>query len=573
MADEPLTWYPLYWVYNDCWQWTHTIPAGKFLESSRTVTIPHPGHIHFFMMDFPVNSDTQQAYYGEQKYTFEFENLWGEGSGDPNQQNNIRIIGRPKWYFYIAEYWRRIYIQNWDDPNNTDYDSVTDKRGIKYDASKDCHSRGPFREGKDNYFFSTSLNRTLPVEYWKNYEKTVRNHYLRQGEGIKQPYEWDFGNMINGHPDPENLGSYPKQIKNIPGQTTNQKGETISNPEPNQFDPKEYPWENYFQDYDDWTIPREFTCKGDMKSNAASQGFPGTASYSDEDKARWNYPDNYFISPVIEYQKVVHANWERLPGSEKNDIDKEVDEDGIETGEDFGDDWTIEVTSPFKIDGKIQSPFSDDSGKVYPAGIYCHDLDKNGKIKPMKYNKRFYNPEVKNEDADVEGVNTQEIFLSMNKCLPPKEIALNEDGEQNIVKWNFPDGFPEDGKWVEQCLGAMVIAKARVVLENNFGERSVEWVTNTAFSLGDTFVGMDDKAVDQSNVGKPSVDFTSGNITRDPVTGKQTFVLTDTIMNKFIIIDNDGDIRTLPQTQVGTDTEIDFTGIKVEGTWRIEFPK
>ena len=562
MEKEPLTWYPLYWVYNDCWQWTYTKPAGKYNQSSRTISIPHPGHVHFFMMDFPPESNSQQAYHGEQKYSFEYETIWGDDSGDINQQNNIRIVGRPKWYFYMAEYWRRIYIQNWEDPNNNFGNGVTDKKGIKYDASKDCHSRGPFREGKDNYFFSTSLNRTLPVEYWKNHEKTVREHYLRNGEGVKAPQEWDFG--ING-----SLGSYPKQIKNIPGQTTNQNGEIIKNPEPNQTNPEEYPWENYFKDYDDWTIPREFTCKGDLKSSL----FPGTASYSDEDKARWNYPDKYFISPVIEYQKVVHLNWERLPGFEKNDVDKEVDDDGIETGENFGDDWEIEITSPFKIDGKIQSPFSDDFGKVYPAGVYCHELDKKGKIKPLKYNKRFYDPNVKNEDAEIDGINKQEVYYSMNKCFPTKDVSFNENGEQNVVKWNFPEGFPVDGRWVEQCLGAMVIAKARVVLENNFGERSVKWITNTAFSLGNTFVGMDDKSVDQSNVGKPSVDFTSLNLTKDPVTGKQILVLSDTIMNKFIIIDNDGDIRALPQSQVGTDTEIDFTGITVTGTWRIEFPK
>lgn len=567
MAEEPLTWYPLYWLYNDFWQWTYSYP-----KKDQTVTIPveHAGHIHFFMMDFPTTSDSQQAYYGEQKYTFELENIWSEGSGDVNQQNNIRVVGRPKWYFYIAEYWRRVYIQDWDSQNNAPTDGITDKRGLKYEASKDCHSRGPYREGKDNYFFSTNINRTLPIEYWRNSEKTVRDHYLRGGENVKNPYEWDFGKLTEeGLKDKNNLGSYPRQVANIPGQSTNQFGEPIENPEENQFDPSAYPWENYFEDWDDWTIPREYTCAGDH----SSEKFPGTVSYTDEDKARWNYPDKYFISPVIEYQKVIHSNWERMQGWEERDIDREVDEFGVETGEDFGDEWTVEITSPFKLNGIIQSPFSDDNGKVYPIGTYCHNLDEDGKIKPLKYNKKTYKPNTTNEDLKVDGVDKEEIALSMNKCLPPEDTAYDEDGKQNIVKWNFPDGMPEDGKWVEQCLGAMVIGKARVVLEDNFKKRSVQWITTTSFSLGDVFVGKDDKAVDQSNAGKPTIYFTKDNLTTDPVTRRKTLVLSETVAGKFIIIDNDGLQRGIPQKQLDTDTELDFTGVNVVGTWSIVFPK
>ena len=569
MSDN-LTWYPLYWIYNDCWCWQYTQPKDKFNEKDVMYTVEHPGHIHFFMMDFPTTSEGQQAYHGEQTYSFELVNEWGEGSGDVNQQNNIRVVGRPKWYFYIAEYWRRVYIQDWDSKENSG-DGVVGKKGLKYEASKDCHSRGPYREGKDNYFFCTSLNRTLPVEYWRNAEKTERDHYLRHGDNVKQPFVWDFGKLKeDGTKDPENLGSYPVQIKNIPGQKKDQFGNEIENPEPNQKDPVAYPWEDYFKDGDDWTIPRNYVCEG----NYASKEFPGTVSYSDEDKARWNYPDKYFISPVIEYQKVVHANWERLPGyAEKNDIDTEVDEEGIETGNDFGDGWSIEITSPFKIDDIIQSPFSDDNGNVQPVGIYCHDLDKKGKIKPLKYNKKFYDPNVKNEDMEKENVDKEEVALSMNKCLPTKEQVYDKKGEQKNVTWNFPDGFPKDGKWVEQCLGAMVIAKARVVLEDNFNKRSVQWITTTSFNLGDTFVGKDDGHVDNTNAGKPAITFTEGNLSIDPVTKKKTMVLSETVINKFDIIDNNGNKRLIPQTQLNEDAELDFTGINIKGTWRIEFPK
>ena len=69
------------------------------------------------------------------------------------------------------------------------------------------------------------------------------------------------------------------------------------------------------------------------------------------------------------------------------------------------------------------------------------------------------------------------------------------------------------------------MAKARVVLEDNFGQRSVAWVETTTFNLGNTFVGMDDSYIDESNNGKPPIVFTKDNFTKDPVTGRKTFIL------------------------------------------------
>ena len=405
MAEENLTWYPLYWVYNDFWKWTYSKPLGN--NKVKTYPVEHAGHVHFFMPDFPIkDAATQQAYFGEQKYTFELVNEWGSDTNGENIQDNIRVVGRPKWYFYIAEYWRRIYLQDWDDPENAllEKDAVVGKKGIKYEASKDCHSRGPYREGKDNYFFSTKVNRTLPIEYWRNHEKTIRDHYLRHGEDIEASQQniWDFGEVDeNGEVNPDKPGSYPQRKKDADGnlipiplpppppENSDSTEESDSFEESNSFTgelaPIIYPWSNYFENFDDWTIPRGEYCKGD----AVSKKFPGTVSYTEEDKARWNYPDKYFISPIIEYQKVIHSktgndNWGRYAGWEERDVDRELDEDGIETGEDFGDDWKVEITIPFKKNDMIQSPFSDDSGKVYPVGVYCHGLDKEGKIKPER---------------------------------------------------------------------------------------------------------------------------------------------------------------------------------------------
>ena len=576
--SEYLTWYPLYWVYHDFWNWTYST-KNKFGQIM-TTTVEHPGHIHFFMLGFPVqDNDSQQAYFGKQTYKFTLKNLWGPNSGDVNQQNNLRVVGKPKWYFYVEEYWRRVYIQQWDYFDNADNDGITDKRGIKYDASKDIHSYGPYREGKDNYFFCTNLNRTLPIEYWKNGEKTIRDHWLRHGEGVNKPYEWNFGTIKeDGYNTKDDLGDYPLQTQNIPGQTLNQFGEHITDdlgneidPEPNQEDVKKYPWENYFSNYDNWTIPRGQTCKGDV---ATFGEHPGTQSYTDEDKARWSYPDSYFLSPIIEYQKVVQLNWERTEGWEERDIDKEVDEDGVETGEEFGDDWEIELTSPFVENGKIQSPFSDDNGKVYPPGTYCHEVVEKGKINPLYYNETIYeeNPEPNLDIPEEE--REKDIAKRKNKHFPSKDIAFDDEGNKKYAQWNVPDeSWPVDGKWVEQCLGAIIVAKAKVVLEDNFGGRSVSWVTTTALQMNNQFVGKDDGSVDMSNVGLPEITFTENNLNIDPVTNKKTYILTNVKANRFTVYDNNGNPRFVPQTQVESNVEMDFSGIDVKGTWKIVFPQ
>jgi hypothetical protein len=53
---------------------------------------------------------------------------------------------------------------------------------IKYDASKSCHSLGPFRVGGDFYFFNTVVNRAMPCEYWLDEDKKTRQYYLKQND-------------------------------------------------------------------------------------------------------------------------------------------------------------------------------------------------------------------------------------------------------------------------------------------------------------------------------------------------------------------------------------------------------
>lgn len=227
-----LTFKPLYWIYHDGWKYkeskSYSVPDGKggSVTVDESKTFNHPGHIHFFMPDMPLNTKSTMAYEGEQVYEFKITDTWGPNSTDPNQSKNIKLVGKPIWYFYIEEYWRRIYIQPWEDieSNYTCLDDINyvnkgngrysyfdengkeidfyekdiriidnkryidtaknniDKKGIKYDASKPEHTFGPFREGGQFYFFNTVLNRTMPIEYWKEKSKHTRDYFVKEGE-------------------------------------------------------------------------------------------------------------------------------------------------------------------------------------------------------------------------------------------------------------------------------------------------------------------------------------------------------------------------------------------------------
>lgn len=224
---------PLYWIYHDGWKYkeekVYSVPDGRggSVPVRKDKEFNHAGHIHFFMLDMPLDQQSTSAYTGEQVYNFKITDTWGPNSTDPNQSKNIKLIGKPLWYFYIEEYWRRIYIQPWEDVesnftllDNINYawdngqrayfyinaagqkvyfsdsdiriidnqkyiDISTDdigKKGIKYDASKPEHSFGPFREGGQFHFFNTVVNRTMPIEYWKEKSKHTRDYFIKSGE-------------------------------------------------------------------------------------------------------------------------------------------------------------------------------------------------------------------------------------------------------------------------------------------------------------------------------------------------------------------------------------------------------
>lgn len=692
---------PLYWVYHDNWQFDETILVkdanGNLIP--KTTTYDHAGHIHFFMMDYnSLKNASQQAYSGSQEYSFSVEDVWGPNSTDPNQTRSYKLIGKPRWYFYIEEYWRRVYIQPWDVEDYTEkYLNHPGRIGLKYDASKPEHSFGPFREGGGLYFFDTELNRTLPVEYWLDEEKTQRQHFLRKQHYLQDETKgtriWNFEKTkrswnrhgrdwywsgdnayyneddywtIIGHNVPGDIvctgagtGRKFYRYKFIPSTPTARSGENYwPNPTPGasletlrreyltyfdflsyngdsytaqysswlhsssktgtqedfeefvglkseefqknclsddlqtllyefigfedycrlweqltreeiiklgifgdypllkdgvtipedktEFGPENDPfhkngvevnpydvYKRYFENREEYTIPRGRKAAGDK----ADETHPRETSFSDEDGARRFYSDNLYITPVIEYQKVVHLDYERLPermASESN-IDIWTDATG-----NFGDGFSVNISIPYRVNGIIQSPFSDDNGIVYPPGNYFHGVkDENklhyslesygeklpeqaddGKIenaltkvkkyrfseyqrfmsgKPSQSNKiEWFNenyadrPILMNENEGMFDAASNWIEIATHDRPRGDQVLYDESGkptmQKKTVQFQNP-GYREDGLWIEQCLGARVVPKVEFVFEDALGHRFTRWVESMEASSSQPFMG------------------------------------------------------------------------------------
>lgn len=400
MKGSGIRFYPLYWIYHDQWKYRFTNPlTGGYVDCM------HDGHMHFFMMGFDATSTWQQAYSGAQTFNFELNDIWSPRADDPNKQHNFSIVGTPKWYFLVEEYWRRIYIQQWEYLDNDELPSIVGKRGIKYDASKGAHIHGPFREGKDTLAMYSDMCRTLPIEYWTSDTKVKRDHWLRYGDGVPDGKDFKF-NFNTDIDEAENR--------------------------------------------DQWVIP-----VGELAGKD-----PGAGGNPNENAARRTaYPDKYYIHPTLEYMKRTHLTWERLPGWVGRDIDSE------ETGTNFGDGFAVTVSLPFTKDGQIQSPFSDDSGRVFPPGTYFHGVPESDFLKYK-------------EASD-----------------PPSQFDPPDGKAGQPIDFFVPNqSFPIDGKWVEQCLGGVIQAKAKVILEDQLGHRYVNWVHDTQFQVAESFEGTDQYA-------------------------------------------------------------------------------
>ena len=421
--DRNLMFFPLYMVYHDQWMFkTWTIRQGGLEEHN----YPHRGHVHFFMLGHDVDSQGGQAYRGSQEYRFKLEDDWSSRvTTDPNQSQNTKVIGTPRWYFWIREFWRRVYVQKWDDRANDDTTTtLLGKLGLKYDASLPIHTHGPYRETRDNFFYMSHCARTLPIEYYRDENKMSRDHWLKTSPGKYPAYMWHW------HPD-------------------------------------------HFDNETPWVIPRTYFAGHDNLACGAGEG-----PAEDDPARRFGYADSNYIYPTIEYQYVQHLNWERLPGFELRDIDSET----------FGDGFEIAIQIPFTIDGKIQSPFSDDTGTVGPPGSYYHDFTTLHQDRiPVYPSGNLYFAPIEEVISSASYPSGHNVYYDRSEWLIPAGLLGRN------VEFHIPETLrsKQDGAWVEQCLGAIVKAKAMITIEDNFRGRYNVWVTGTQFMVQDNFAGTD----------------------------------------------------------------------------------
>ena len=80
----------------------------------------------------------------------------------------------------------------------------------------------------------------------------------------------------------------------------------------------------------------------------------------------------------------------------------------------------------------------------------------------------------------------EQVPKILDKDSNKEKIGYYIDSEGNerkggkVVEWNNPVKDHQDGKWVEQCLGALVKAKVKLILEDALGYRWEQWVDATS---------------------------------------------------------------------------------------------
>lgn len=409
-----LSFYPIFWVYHDGWR-NYRIQSGTQSISN------HYGHTHLFLMGFDWDNPTQDAWSGTQNYTFSLQDIWGPRSNDPNQQEQYRLVGTPKWYFHHQEIWRRIYIQPWDAEVATT--KLLEKRGVRYDACADDKRYGPFREGRDNVakkdYAALFIRdaRTLPIDYYTSepVSQAARTNHLADQARTVFTAEW-----------PDTNPSY----------------------DPSTYNPATY----------------------DLQHGALLYAGGNAASLTAHPAAVPPFSDRLYIWPLMEYQKVTQLDWERFPGFEaEHDLNDET----------FGDGFSLSIEVPFRdpVTGKYRSPFcATNSTVVRPVGEYFNSL--------VPDDRKARYPTVIYDDPDHPPIDREPYYYDSPAKMPPELSG-------HLVTWNNPYGAAADGRWVQQCLGGIVQAKAEVTLEHKLGGRKTVWVHATSLQPSTTFAGVD----------------------------------------------------------------------------------
>jgi hypothetical protein len=450
LSGNGLTFQPLFWSHHDSWVYYKGDGGPEDLPAY------HWGHQHLFIPGWNFNSGSQDAWGGQQKFSYNIVDIWGPRSGDANQQSQYRVIGTPKWYWTIDEVWRRFYIQPWDkhidigDPTNT---KAVGRQGIRWDASKAEHTMGPFREGaRFSPYFIPAGGRTLPLEYYTsdaNMDQSHRENYV-QGLALAMMTTWN-SQAINSQ------------------------------------------------------VPRTWGVSPPTDFIATNMEFPHIRGTHINN---YTYPDALYQMPLIEYRMVRQLNNERFPTwQEEHDID----------ANNFGDGWNnvmmVPYISPYTL--KYNSPFSPVPGQVSPIGQYYGvDTSNNPLVDPTTY--PVYRAR---EDAPPEPdlpfppgpqpggydyVNEPYGLPAFTKNDPRYRpipgvwndgAPVNDDfrpqvGGTVIKQWQNPHGVT-DGMWVQQCLGGLVTVNAVVTIESKLGGRQDVTISNTQLIQAANFAGSD----------------------------------------------------------------------------------
>lgn len=474
-----ITFWPIYWVFNDCWRYyyQHAAPGGGIT----TTQYDHAGHVHLFLMGFDWAGGTQDAWSGKQTYKFEAIDLWGPRSQDPNQQYQYTVVGTPKWYFRVEELWRRVYIQPWDLKVETQ--EPEKKRGIKYDCGASDKRFGPFREGRDfesrREFAPVFLKyaRTIPIDYYQTSALSQLNtvtHYIRGGFNAgEDSSKWYGDTTPSGGPL---LGPYDTQ-----GQAEDAAGQWLIN---NPHDEAVTNRSNWLGDMAAEKLqvdapgtnpaynPRLFNARTyDLQHGnyLYAGGLPGTEPHP----AARPFSDLLFAQPLMEYQHVVQLDWTRLPGAvASNDIDADH----------FGDGWSVSVELPLKDPGTklYRSPFCPPGTRtVMPIGQYYNGLVSDAR--KQRYSSAGY------DDPNEPPLAGTPFYYDTPEKLHPSKSG-------SLIQWNNPYGDNLDGRWVQMFLGGMVQAKCEVTIQHKFGGRETIWINSTQYLPQTAFAGRDQAA-------------------------------------------------------------------------------
>lgn len=448
ITGDGIQFLPLYWGHHDCWRYyrrnTEIVSGNPVVSMSE---FDHWGHVHLFMLGFNWDAPGQDAFSGSQSFNFALKDIWGPRSADPNQQHQMTVVGTPVWYFHVTETWRRIYIHPWDRKVSTD--RVAERRGIKWEASPPDGTFGPFREGRDAAnridYVPAMLQgaRTLPLEYFKSQARSqaARDNFVGdKAAEILKAYA---------------LTKAEEAFADLPvDEQTDEAMAALKVEKEAEF----YDAGAYSTDHSAYVF-----AGGNSPLGGEEVSHAGVPPFS----------DRLYIWPLIEYQQVVQLDWQRLPGAESANPD--------------GDGWSLALGIPFvnPLTGAYNSPFGPNAGEVRPIGQYFGTDGKGSPLVPtsrkMKYTKTAYD----------------------DPLHPPIDRApryygghpFDQDPATSEQLVSFHDPYNDQtGRWIQQCLGGVIQARAVVTLQSKLGGQFQVRVDAVNYLPTTPFAGTDQAA-------------------------------------------------------------------------------